>query len=97
MSIRYEIRAATSADQADLLELARYLDSVNLPNDAATIAHFGGLRLANIKGSRTILHEEAASRIEHVQAEIGEAAMPSSGGVGWPVSSIQFLWLLARP
>lgn len=38
MSIRYEIRAATSADHADLLELARYLDSVNLPNDSATIA-----------------------------------------------------------
>jgi arginine N-succinyltransferase len=38
MPIRYEIRAATSADRADLLELAHYLDSVNLPNDEATIA-----------------------------------------------------------
>ncbi len=37
MSIRYEIRAATTADHADLLELARYLDSVNLPNDSDTI------------------------------------------------------------
>lgn len=36
---RYEIRAATRADHADLLELARYLDSVNLPNDPAVIAH----------------------------------------------------------
>jgi arginine N-succinyltransferase len=34
---RYEIRAATRADKDELLELARYLDSVNLPNDPATI------------------------------------------------------------
>jgi arginine N-succinyltransferase len=34
---RYEIRAATRADKDDLLELARYLDSVNLPNDEAMI------------------------------------------------------------
>lgn len=35
---RYEIRAALKADEDDLLDLARYLDSVNLPNDRATIA-----------------------------------------------------------
>ena len=35
---RYEIRAATRADQADLLELARYLDTLNLPNDPELIA-----------------------------------------------------------
>lgn len=34
---RYEIRAATPADQAEILELACFLDSVNLPNDPATI------------------------------------------------------------
>lgn len=34
---RYEIRAATRADEAEILELARYLDSVNLPDDPATI------------------------------------------------------------
>jgi arginine N-succinyltransferase len=38
MAIRYEIRAAVRADQDELLELARYLDSVNLPNDADAIA-----------------------------------------------------------
>jgi arginine N-succinyltransferase len=37
MPIRYEIRAATRADKAEVLELARFLDSVNLPNDDATI------------------------------------------------------------
>lgn len=31
MDIRYEIRAVTHDDEDDLLELARYLDSVNLP------------------------------------------------------------------
>ncbi len=38
MSIRYEIRAVSQGDQADLSELARHLDSVNLPNDPAAIA-----------------------------------------------------------
>jgi arginine N-succinyltransferase len=35
--VRYEIRAATRVDKDDLLELAKYLDSVNLPNDEPTI------------------------------------------------------------
>ncbi len=34
---RYEIRAATRDDHADLLVLASYLDSVNLPNDPEVI------------------------------------------------------------
>ena len=34
---RYEIRAATLRDRDDLLELARFLDSVNLPHDATAI------------------------------------------------------------
>ncbi|MBX7191199.1 MAG: arginine N-succinyltransferase [Sandaracinaceae bacterium] len=34
---RYEVRAATLADEAMLLELARYLDSVNLPHDRDAI------------------------------------------------------------
>ena len=38
MTIRYEIRAVSHGDQADLSELARHLDSVNLPNDPAAIA-----------------------------------------------------------
>lgn len=50
MAIRYEIRAATSADQADLLELARYLDSVNLPNDADTIAQILDLSERSFNG-----------------------------------------------
>lgn len=36
---RYEIRAAIRSDEQDLLALARYLDSVNLPNDRDTVAH----------------------------------------------------------
>ena len=34
---RYEIRAVTVADKPDLLELARFLDTVNLPNDPKAI------------------------------------------------------------
>lgn len=37
--IRYEIRAALPPDEADLLELARYLDTVNLPHDTAEVRH----------------------------------------------------------
>ncbi|MDQ3030849.1 MAG: arginine N-succinyltransferase [Myxococcota bacterium] len=36
-SPRYEIRAATRADKDEILELARFLDSVNLPNHEPTI------------------------------------------------------------
>ncbi|MBO6936332.1 MAG: arginine N-succinyltransferase [Deltaproteobacteria bacterium] len=35
--VRFEIRGVTKDDRADLLELARFLDSVNLPNDAAAM------------------------------------------------------------
>jgi arginine N-succinyltransferase len=35
--IRYEIRAATHRDHADLLELSKFLDSVNLPHDSTAI------------------------------------------------------------
>ena len=54
--------------------------------DDKTIAHFATFRKANIKGATTILSEAAAARVEAVQAEIGVAEMPSSGGVGWPRS-----------
>jgi len=50
MSIRYEIRAATTADHADLLELARYLDSVNLPNDPDTITQILDLSERSFNG-----------------------------------------------
>jgi arginine N-succinyltransferase len=36
--VAYEIRAALPGDEAGLLAVARHLDSVNLPNDPATIA-----------------------------------------------------------
>ncbi|MEM6959036.1 MAG: arginine N-succinyltransferase [Myxococcota bacterium] len=36
-ALRYEIRGLTEADGDELLELASYLDSVNLPNDPAFI------------------------------------------------------------
>lgn len=51
--------------------------------DENTVAHFAGMRRANVKGATTWLHDEAATRLEAVQAELGEA-MPNSGGVGWP-------------
>lgn len=54
--------------------------------DDKTIAHFATFRKAKIKGATTILHEAAAARLEAVQAEIGVAEMPSSGGIGWPRS-----------
>ncbi len=38
MTVRYEIRGATSSDQAELLRLARHLNSVNLPNEPGHIA-----------------------------------------------------------
>lgn len=36
---RYEIRAACRDDEDELLDLARYLNTVNLPNERAAIAH----------------------------------------------------------
>lgn len=36
--MRYEIRAATTADQREIYELSEHLDSVNLPHDEAEIA-----------------------------------------------------------
>ena len=54
--------------------------------DDKTIDHFAKLRKVAIKGSTTIMHESAAIRLEAVQAELGAAVMPSSGGVGWPRS-----------
>lgn len=50
MAIRYEIRAATRADEDTLLELARYLDSVNLPNDRAAIRGILELSEASFRG-----------------------------------------------
>jgi hypothetical protein len=55
--------------------------------DEKTLAHFGKLQeVKGLKGSTTILHEEAAKRLLAVQAEIGQDKMPSSGGIGWPRS-----------
>lgn len=50
---RYEIRGATRADQNDVLELARYLDSVNLPNDPAVIAQILELSEQSFSGAIT--------------------------------------------
>lgn len=50
---RYEIRAATLEDHGDLLELARYLDSVNLPNDPAVIRHILALSEQSFSGEIT--------------------------------------------
>jgi hypothetical protein len=55
-------------------------------DDLKAVEHFAKLRKASVKGAATILHDEAAIRLEQVQAEIGNDKMPSSGGVGWPRS-----------
>lgn len=47
---RYEIRAATHEDHGDLLELARHLDSVNLPHDAEVIARILDLSERSFSG-----------------------------------------------
>jgi hypothetical protein len=56
-------------------------------DDAKTIAHFKRLRKVKRGGKETglILHDEAATRLEAVEAEIGTANMPSTD-VGWPRS-----------
>ena len=48
---RYEIRAATHRDQDDLLELAKFLDSVNLPHDATAIAELLDVSERSFSGS----------------------------------------------
>ena len=58
--------------------------------DEKTIAHFAKLRQAKVKGATTWLHDEAATRLEAVQAELGLEHMPASGGVGWPRSEATF-------
>jgi hypothetical protein len=55
-------------------------------DDLKAVEHFAKLREAKVKGAKTILHDQAATRLEQVQAEIGNDKMPTSGGVGWPRS-----------
>lgn len=50
---RYEIRAATRSDHASLVELARYLDSVNLPDDPDVIARILDLSERSFSGEIT--------------------------------------------
>lgn len=50
---RYEIRAATLADEEQLLELSEYLDSVNLPHDRAAIRHILSLSERSFRGEIT--------------------------------------------
>ena len=53
--------------------------------DERTIAHFKGLRRVKQKGkdSELILHDEAASRLEAVEQELGPDNTPTTS-VGWP-------------
>ena len=39
VAVRYEIRAACTGDLDELYGLARFLNTVNLPDDQAAIAH----------------------------------------------------------
>jgi hypothetical protein len=58
-------------------------------DDMKAVDHFAAFRKPSIKGAATIVHDETATRLEKVQAEIGTDKMPSSGGVGWPRSECQ--------
>jgi hypothetical protein len=68
--------------RAQRLDFLRYMRPF-FGSDTATIDHFTQIRVAAVKGATTHLHEQAAARVEAVQAEIGTSRMPSSGGVGW--------------
>ena len=48
---RYEIRAATRQDEDELVVLARYLNTVNLPNDRAAIRHLLDISERSFDGS----------------------------------------------
>jgi arginine N-succinyltransferase len=50
VTLRYEIQAATLADEETLLELARYLDTVNLPNDRDAIRRILSLSERSFRG-----------------------------------------------
>lgn len=50
MPIRYEIRAATLADEEMLLTLARFLDSVNLPDDREAVRRILSLSERSFRG-----------------------------------------------
>jgi hypothetical protein len=52
-------------------------------SDDRVIAHFAKIRKAAIPGARTLLHDDAATRLEAIAGELG-TRMPRSGGVGWP-------------
>ncbi len=53
MAIRYEIRAATLADEDTLLALARFLDSVNLPDDRDAVRGILSLSERSFRGEIT--------------------------------------------
>jgi arginine N-succinyltransferase len=78
---RHEIRAATRADHAGLLELARYLDSVNLPNDPDAIAQILDVSERSFSGEITnpkrreyvfVLHERETGRVVGTSMIIGQ-------------------------
>jgi arginine N-succinyltransferase len=78
---RYEIRAATRADHAALLELARYLDSVNLPHDPDVVAQILDLSERSFSGEITspkrreyvfVLRECATGRVVGTSMIIGQ-------------------------
>jgi len=50
---RYEIRAATLADEDMLFDLSKYLDSVNLPHDRDAIRHILSLSERSFRGEVT--------------------------------------------
>lgn len=85
---RYEIRGATLADEDTLLELARYLDSVNLPADRAAIRRILDLSERSFRGD-VIDHRQREyvfvlhDRVEHravgtslVVAQLGRRDAP---------------------
>lgn len=80
-ALRYEIRAATRADHAGLLELARYLDSVNLPHDPDVIAHILDVSERSFTGEIAspkrrewvfVLHDRETDRVVGTSMVIGQ-------------------------
>ncbi|MET0343048.1 MAG: arginine N-succinyltransferase [Polyangiales bacterium] len=85
---RYEIRAARRDDEDELYALARYLNTVNLPNDRAAIAHLldvsersfdGGI--ANVREREYVfllrdLEQNAAVGTSMIIAQLGRPGEP---------------------
>ena len=62
---RFEIRAASTRDEEDLFALARYLNTVNLPNDRAAIAQLLDVSERSFNGNIEVLRDREYVFILH--------------------------------